>query len=77
MGKSPLTGYWGDANSGGNFAIGLRASGYDIVFFEGKAEHPVYFRHQRKSRIKDARHLWGVDTAQTEEMITRKIPMPV
>ena len=25
MGKSPLTGYWGDANSGGNFAIGLRS----------------------------------------------------
>ena len=44
MGKSPLTGYWGDANSGGNFAIALKASGFDFVFFEGKAEHPVYLR---------------------------------
>ena len=29
MGKSPLTGYWGDANCGGDFAAALKASGYD------------------------------------------------
>jgi aldehyde:ferredoxin oxidoreductase len=70
MGKSPLTGYWGDANSGGNFAIALKASGYDFIFFEGKAEHPVYVTVTNgKAEIKDARHLWGLDTAQTEEKI--------
>ena len=26
MGKSPLTGFWGDANSGGNFANALRGA---------------------------------------------------
>jgi len=31
--KSPLTGTWGDANSGGYFAPELKASGYDAVFF--------------------------------------------
>lgn len=70
MGKSPLTGYWGDANSGGNFAIALRASGYDFIFVEGKAEHPVYLQITNgKAEIKDARHLWGKDTAETETMI--------
>jgi aldehyde:ferredoxin oxidoreductase len=73
MGKSPLTGYWGDANCGGNFAIALRASGYDFVFLEGKAEHPVYLLITNgKPEIKDARHLWGMDTAATEEMIRKE-----
>jgi aldehyde:ferredoxin oxidoreductase len=75
MGKSPLTGFWGDANSGGNFAIALRASGYDFVFFEGKAEHPVYLVITNgKAEIKDARHLWGQDTAQTEDRILEENP---
>lgn len=75
MGKSPLTGYWGDANSGGNFAIALRASGYDFIFFEGKADHPVYVTVTNgKAEIRDARHLWGLDTSQTEEKIREENP---
>jgi aldehyde:ferredoxin oxidoreductase len=75
MAKSPLTGYWGDANSGGNFAIALRASGYDFVFFEGRAEYPVYLRITNgKAEIKDARHLWGKDTAETEDLIRQENP---
>ena len=70
MGKSPLTGYWGDANSGGNFANALKASGYDFAFFEGKAEHPIYLLIKGgKAEVKDARHLWGKDTVKTEEII--------
>ncbi len=73
MGKSPLTGFWGDANSGGNFANALKASGYDIVFFEGRAEYPVYVLIDNgKVEIKDARHLWGKDTAVTEDLIRRE-----
>ena len=75
MGKSPLTGYWGDANSGGNFAIALKASGYDAVFFEGKAEHPVYLRiNNGKAELMDASHLWGRDSADTEGMILEENP---
>ncbi len=73
MGKSPLTGYWGDANCGGDFANAFKAAGYDIVFFEGKAEHPVYlFIENGKVEIKDARHLWGKDTVVTEELIRQE-----
>lgn len=73
MGKSPLTHYWGGANSGGNFANALKASGYDLVFFEGKADHPVYVMiKDGKAEIKDARHLWGKDTVKTEEMIKQE-----
>jgi aldehyde:ferredoxin oxidoreductase len=73
MGKSPLTNYWGGANSGGDFANVLKASGYDIVFFEGKADHPVYLLiRDGKAELKDANNLWGKDTGKTEEMIRQE-----
>jgi aldehyde:ferredoxin oxidoreductase len=73
MGKSPLTGYWGDANCGGDFANALKGSGYDLVFFEGKAEQPVYLKIQDgRPELKDARHLWGKDTTVSEESIRRE-----
>ena len=42
VGKSPLTGGWGDANSGGDFGPYLKFAGYDAVFFTGISEKPVY-----------------------------------
>jgi aldehyde:ferredoxin oxidoreductase len=75
MGKSPLTGYWGDANSGGNFAIALKSSGFDFIFVEGKADYPVYLLVTNgKAEIKDARHLWGKDTYETEAAIRDENP---
>jgi aldehyde:ferredoxin oxidoreductase len=72
MGKSPLTGYWGDANSGGNFANGLRGAGFDAVFFTGRAEHPVYLLIRNgKAELKDGRHLWGHNCGETDEIIRR------
>jgi aldehyde:ferredoxin oxidoreductase len=74
MGKSPLTGYWGDANSGGNFAPSLKAAGYDIVFFQGKADHPVYLLvTDDRVEIKDAPHLWGKNSVETEELIRAEV----
>ena len=37
VGKSPLTGMWGDANSGGFFAAELKRCGYDGIFITGQA----------------------------------------
>lgn len=42
VGKSPLTGTWGDANSGGNFGMALKGAGLDAVFVTGVSERPVY-----------------------------------
>ena len=70
VGKSPLTGGWGDANSGGSFGAELKASGYDAVFFSGISSKPVYlFLCDGKAELKDASHLWGKDTVETEESI--------
>jgi aldehyde:ferredoxin oxidoreductase len=70
VGKSPITGGWGDSNSGGSFAVELKATGYDAVFFSGVSPKPVYlFLHDGKAELKDASHLWGKDTTETEESI--------
>ncbi len=42
VGKSPLTGTWGDANSGGDFGPNLKFAGYDGVFVSGVSPKPVY-----------------------------------
>jgi len=70
VGKSPLTGGWGDNNSGGSFGAELKAAGYDGVFFSGISSKPVYlFLHDGKAELKDATHLWGKDTVETAEII--------
>ena len=70
IGKSPLTGSWGDANSGGYFGPNLKFAGYDGLFFTGISEKPVYlFIEDGKAEIRDAAHLWGKDTFETEDML--------
>jgi aldehyde:ferredoxin oxidoreductase len=70
VGKSPLTGTWGDSRSGGHFGPVLKFAGYDAVFFYGKSKKPVYFViNDGKVEIKDATKLWGKDTSETEDMI--------
>ncbi|MFC1956998.1 aldehyde ferredoxin oxidoreductase family protein [Chloroflexota bacterium] len=68
--KSPVTGGWGDANSGGSFAPELKAAGYDGVFFSGVSPRPVYlFLNDAKAELKNASHLWGKNTDETEDSI--------
>jgi len=72
--KSPLTGGWGDANSGGYFGPHLKFAGYDGVFFNGIADKPVYlFIDNGKAELRDASHLWGKDTYETEDMLKAEL----
>jgi aldehyde:ferredoxin oxidoreductase len=70
VGKSPRTGGWGDANSGGNVGPYLKFAGYDAVFFTGKSDKPVYLLIDNgKAEIKDAAALWGKDTFDTQDIL--------
>ena len=70
VGKSPLTGGWGDANCGADFGPHLKFAGYDGVFFSGIAPKPVYlFIDNGKAELKDASHLWGKSTYETEDIL--------
>jgi aldehyde:ferredoxin oxidoreductase len=64
--KSPVTGGWNDANSGGHFGPELKKAGFDAVFVSGVAKEPVYLWIQDgKAEIRDARKLWGQDSVET------------
>jgi aldehyde:ferredoxin oxidoreductase len=70
VGKSPLTGSWGNANCGADFGPNLKYTGYDAVFFTGIAEKPVYlFIDNGQAVLKDASHLWGKNTFETEDLL--------
>jgi aldehyde:ferredoxin oxidoreductase len=72
--KSPLTGGWGDANSGGYFGSELKAAGWDAVFVSGIASTPQYLMITNDGiSIKDASHLWGKDTVDTEAMLKQEL----
>src|SRR3972149_11508188 len=68
--KSPMTGGWGGANSGGIFGPTLKFAGYDAVFVTGISPKPVYlYIENGKAEIRDAAKLWGKDAYETEKML--------
>lgn len=74
MAKSPLTGIWGEANASGFFGPELKCAGYDVVIIEGKADAPVYlWIHDDEAEIKDASHLWGKITGETQKIIREEV----
>lgn len=75
--KSPLTHGWGDANAGGFFGSELKAAGWDAIFVSGIAGTPVYlWVTDNRVELRDATHLWGKDTVETEDIIGRDASHP-
>lgn len=69
-GISPLTGFWGEATSGGVFPFRLKGSGWDGLIVTGKADGPVYlFLKNGTAEIRDASALWGEDSYETQKII--------
>jgi aldehyde:ferredoxin oxidoreductase len=69
-GISPLTGYWGEASSGGIFPFLLKRCGYDGIFIIGKADSPIYlYINNGVAEIKNASHLWGKNCYETQKLI--------
>ena len=74
VGKSPLTGGWGDANAGGFLSRELKRTGYDAVFFTGASEKPVWvYITDEQVEIRDASLLWGKDIIETEDRIKKEL----
>lgn len=72
--KSPLTGFYGDAEGGGFWGAELKRAGFDAIIVEGMAEKPVYlWIHDGEYELRDASHLWGQDTYAVEEQIKREL----
>ncbi|MDP8003161.1 MAG: aldehyde ferredoxin oxidoreductase family protein [Caldisphaera sp.] len=74
--KSPLTGFLGDSNSGGNFGPWLRFSGFDGIIIEGKSEYPLWLSiSDGDIKFNDATNLWGKGVYYTEKLIREKVNM--
>lgn len=72
--KSPATGGVGVAVSHGTFGTELKRAGYDAVVLSGKAKTPVYlWIDDQRVQLKDAEHLWGRSTTETEEALKDEI----
>ena len=68
--KSPLTGGIAKSEVGEFWGAELKRAGYDAVIIEGKAERPVYlWIHDGEVAIKDANHLWGKNTKETQQTV--------
>jgi len=72
--KSPQTGIWGQANSGGRWGVDFKKCGYDGIIFEGASPEPVYLVvEDNKAELKDASHLWGEDVPTTTAGIQEEL----
>lgn len=70
--RSPMNMSFGDSNSGGFWAAELKFAGFDVISVSGKAKKPVYlWVNDGKIEIKDASHLSGKTTWETEDMIRK------
>jgi len=62
--KSPLTGGWGEANSGGFFGP-ASSSPMGRVYFTGISAKPYFLLlDDGNAELKDAAYLWGKDSTK-------------
>ena len=71
-GRSPLTGIFGDANSGGYFGPMLKRAGYSLLIITGQSPRPVYLRiDDDQVELRDAQHLWGKEVHEATDIINQ------
>jgi aldehyde:ferredoxin oxidoreductase len=71
--KSPLTGFYGESYSGGNFAGPLARTGYDAVIIKGASKSPIWIEINSDTVLfHDACEIWGRDTFETEDYLKNK-----
>lgn len=71
--KSPATGAYGYANSGGYFGPELRRAGYDALVISGKAPSPSLISVQDGMIIiLSADDFWGKTTSETEDVLRQE-----
>ncbi len=71
--RSPLTGIWGEAASGGFFGAELKKANLDGIIITGRAEKPtVLYIDSDQIFVEEVPHLWGQDTFDTIDTLQKK-----
>src|SRR5512134_1919399 len=75
LGPMLYPGEWfGHSNFGGRFTAQLKFAGWDGVVVEGASDEPVWINIiNDKVTIESARGIWGMDTWDTQEEISRRV----
>ncbi|MFC1963701.1 aldehyde ferredoxin oxidoreductase family protein [Chloroflexota bacterium] len=72
--KGPLNNGACTVQANGFLGAFLKFSGFDGIIVQGSASKPVYlYIHDGTAELRDASHLWGKDTWQTEELIKQEL----
>ena len=72
--KGPLTNLFVASHANGFFGARMKFAGFDGVIFQGAAKRWVYlYLHDGVAELRDAAHLLGKDTWETEEMLKKEI----
>ena len=72
--KSPLTGTYGEAEAGGFWGAELKRAGFEAVIVQGTSPRPVYlWIKDGKAEIRDAGHIWGMETAAAQEAVREEL----
>ena len=59
---------------GGYIPAEIRKAGYDNIVIQSKADKPVYlYINDDKVEVRDASHIWGKDTQETQQAIKEEI----
>ena len=75
--KSPLTGGFGESESGGYWGAELKRAGWDAIVFHGVSPTPVYlWINDGAVQFRDAAHLWGKITGEVEDAILAELGDP-
>jgi aldehyde:ferredoxin oxidoreductase len=72
--KSPTTGGFGATEVGGDWGAQFKRAGFDALIVKGASETPVYlWIHDGECEIRDASHLWGKTTKETQAMVREEL----
>jgi len=72
--KGPATGLYLKVSVGGHLGAELKYAGYDYVVIHSAADDPAYLWIDDGSvEIRDARHLWGLGTRETDRLIREEL----
>lgn len=71
---NPFTGGVGSSNVGGHFATMLKLAGYSHIILLGRSRTPSYiYINDQQVTVRDARHLWGLTTWETEDRLADEL----
>src|SRR5512132_4385622 len=75
--KSPLTGAFGESESGGYWGAELKRAGWDAIVVHGVSASPVYlWINDSAVEFRDAAHLWGRITGEVDDAILHELGDP-